>query len=155
MVREGQIVEQGSHADLIARPQGAYATLVGLQMSALGAKQADGQEDVLEDEMVSLRSTGSYSSPLDMGIDQNALSPQQYFVLICDLDPFPPLRTISSARSNRIAQAWRIISMFAATLKAVCGAATKLQQAFQGRLLLRVETDGIQHLISFPDGNYG
>ncbi len=50
-------MEQGSHAELIARPQGAYATLVGLQMSALGAKQADGQQDVLEDEMASLSLT--------------------------------------------------------------------------------------------------
>lgn len=56
-------MEQGSHADLIARPGGAYATLVGLQMSALGAKQADGQQDVLEDEMVnSLWSESSLSS---------------------------------------------------------------------------------------------
>ena len=45
-------MEQGSHAELIGRQGGAYATLVGLQMSALGAKQADGQQDVLEDEMV-------------------------------------------------------------------------------------------------------
>lgn len=52
VVREGKIVEQGSHSELIARPEGAYATLVGLQMSALGAKKAEGQEDVLEDEIV-------------------------------------------------------------------------------------------------------
>ena len=60
-MREGNIVEQGSHSELITRPDGAYATLVGLQMSALGAKQKDGQEDVLEDEMVCLLSRPSQS----------------------------------------------------------------------------------------------
>ena len=34
VVRQGKIVEQGTHADLILRPNGAYATLVRLQASA-------------------------------------------------------------------------------------------------------------------------
>ena len=47
-------MEQGSHADLISRPDGAYSVLVGLQMSALGAKAEDEQDSVDEDkELVS------------------------------------------------------------------------------------------------------
>ncbi len=34
VVRQGEIVEQGTHADLILKPNGAYATLVRLQASA-------------------------------------------------------------------------------------------------------------------------
>ena len=34
MVKAGEIVEQGSHVDLIQIPNGAYATLVRLQASA-------------------------------------------------------------------------------------------------------------------------
>lgn len=45
-------MEQGSHPELIARPGGAYATLVGLQMSALGAKKENDEDDVVLDEMV-------------------------------------------------------------------------------------------------------
>ena len=45
-------MEQGSHSQLIMKPDGAYATLVGLQMRALGAKEKDGQQDIEEDEMV-------------------------------------------------------------------------------------------------------
>jgi hypothetical protein len=39
VVRDGQIVEQGSHSELISRPEGAYSVLVGLQMRALRSKQ--------------------------------------------------------------------------------------------------------------------
>ena len=42
-------MEQGSHADLISRPDGAYSVLVGLQLSALGTKAED-QDSVDEDE---------------------------------------------------------------------------------------------------------
>lgn len=57
VVREGKIVEQGTHSELIEKPDGAYATLVGLQMSALGVqpkKEAaavaveDGQDEDVE-----------------------------------------------------------------------------------------------------------
>ena len=34
VVRQGEIVEQGSHGELIQIPNGAYATLVRLQASA-------------------------------------------------------------------------------------------------------------------------
>jgi len=37
-------VEQGSHSQLIARPEGAYSTLVGLQMRALEKHAGDGQQ---------------------------------------------------------------------------------------------------------------
>lgn len=37
VVREGSIVEQGTHSELISKQDGAYSVLVGLQMSALGA----------------------------------------------------------------------------------------------------------------------
>ena len=34
VVRQGEIVEQGTHADLILKPDGEYAALVRLQASA-------------------------------------------------------------------------------------------------------------------------
>ena len=37
-------MEQGSHSELIARPEGAYSTLVGLQMRALQRHEGDGQQ---------------------------------------------------------------------------------------------------------------
>ena len=49
MVKEGQIVEQGSHSQLIARPEGAYSTLVGLQMRALQRHEGDAQQAAEEE----------------------------------------------------------------------------------------------------------
>lgn len=46
MVSEGQIVEQGTHAELIAKPNGAYNVLVGLQMSALGEKMQNERQEI-------------------------------------------------------------------------------------------------------------
>lgn len=48
VVREGSIVEQGTHNELIAKPNGAYSVLVGLQMTALGTAIDEGssKEDI-------------------------------------------------------------------------------------------------------------
>ncbi len=50
VVGKGKIVEQGNHAELVARPNGAYATLVRLQQSAPAVdtkprKEVDGEAD--------------------------------------------------------------------------------------------------------------
>ena len=50
VVRQGEIVEQGSHAELIARPDGAYATLVRLQASAQN-HDADSNHQLSEDTL--------------------------------------------------------------------------------------------------------
>ena len=49
-MRQGEIVEQGSHADLIAKPDGAYATLVRLQASAQN-QDADSNHQLSEDKL--------------------------------------------------------------------------------------------------------
>jgi len=43
-------MEQGSHAELITRPEGAYSMLVGLQMRALETQEDDGEKDVSPEE---------------------------------------------------------------------------------------------------------
>lgn len=55
VVRAGEVVEQGSHAELIANPTGAYTTLVKLQMQAAEkAKDDDDVDDADGDEDVSI-----------------------------------------------------------------------------------------------------
>ncbi len=41
MVRRGEIVEEGTHADLVRVPDGAYATLVRLQQQRAAAGEED------------------------------------------------------------------------------------------------------------------
>lgn len=43
-------MEQGSHAELIAKENGAYAVLVSLQMSALGKKTEDDPDQEAADD---------------------------------------------------------------------------------------------------------
>ena len=43
-------MEQGTHNELIRKPEGAYAVLVGLQMSALGKKSEDDDSEEVVDE---------------------------------------------------------------------------------------------------------
>ena len=50
VVRQGETVEQGSHAELIARPDGAYATLVRLQASAQN-QDADSNHQLSEENL--------------------------------------------------------------------------------------------------------
>ena len=50
VVRQGEIVEQGTHADLILRPNGAYATLVRLQASAQH-QGLDGEPPLSEEKL--------------------------------------------------------------------------------------------------------
>lgn len=50
VVKQGEIVEQGTHADLILKPNGAYATLVRLQASAQH-QGLDGKQQLSEEKL--------------------------------------------------------------------------------------------------------
>ena len=48
MVKQGEVVEQGSHGELIQIPNGAYATLVRLQASAHHPALQEKQQPIQE-----------------------------------------------------------------------------------------------------------
>lgn len=69
MVKGGRIVEQGTHKELMAKPDGAYAALAKLQLAATPTPAAatdPGAEEVLEKESQLISELSAADSALSL-----------------------------------------------------------------------------------------